>query len=69
MKFFLATLLVAIMVALAMAASDLKSIIVSYPKGTPTSELDELKKAIDEAVCRRHSTIHMNLDQSLMSYS
>ncbi|KAM0714033.1 hypothetical protein Q7P37_010997 [Cladosporium fusiforme] len=49
MKFFLATLLVAIMVALAMAAEDLKPVIVSYPKGTPQSELDELKVAIEEA--------------------
>lgn len=52
MKFFLTTLLVAIMVALAMAAgtADQKPIIVSYPKGTPVSELDELKAAIKEVV-------------------
>lgn len=47
MKFFLATFLVAILVVLAMAADkDLKPVIVSYPDGTPKSELEELKDAI-----------------------
>lgn len=50
MKFFLATLLVAILVALAMAADTQKAIVVSYPEGTPPSEMDELKAAIDKVV-------------------
>lgn len=51
MKFFLATFLMAILMALAMAADDQKPVIVSYPDGTPRSELDELKDAIKEVVC------------------
>ncbi|KAM0691357.1 hypothetical protein Q7P36_010128 [Cladosporium allicinum] len=50
MKSFITALLVAIFVALAMAATnshvEYKPIIVSYPKGTPYSEMDELKAAI-----------------------
>jgi len=50
MKFFITTLLVAIFVALAMAATNThveqKPIVVSYPKGTPSSEMEELKAAI-----------------------
>jgi hypothetical protein len=50
MKFFLVTFLVAILVALAMAAADQQPIIVSFPEGTPYSELDELKEAIAKVV-------------------
>jgi len=54
MKAFITALLVAICAALAMAASnshvEFKPIVVSYPKGTPYSEIDELKAAIDKAV-------------------
>jgi hypothetical protein len=54
MKAFITALLVAICAALAMAASnshvEFKPIVVSYPKGTPYSEIDELKAAIDKVV-------------------
>lgn len=54
MKSFVTALLVAIFVALAMAATnshvEYKPIIVSYPKGTPYSEMDELKAAIVKVV-------------------
>jgi hypothetical protein len=44
----------AIFVALAMAATDShverKPIVVSYPEGTPYSEMDELKAAIVNVV-------------------
>jgi hypothetical protein len=54
MKSFITALLVAIFVALAMAATnshvEYKPIIVSYPKGTPYSEMDELKAAIVKVV-------------------
>jgi len=50
MKFFLVTFLVAIMVTFAMAAADQQPIIVSFPKGTPYSELEELKAAIAKVV-------------------
>lgn len=55
MKSFITALIVAIFVALAMAATndphlELKAIVVSYPKGTPYSEMDELKAAIAEVV-------------------
>ncbi|GAB7327177.1 hypothetical protein MBLNU13_g11086t1 [Cladosporium sp. NU13] len=47
MKFFLVSFLVAILMALAMAAdADQQPIIVSFPEGTPYSEMDELKAAI-----------------------
>lgn len=54
MKFFLATFLVAIMAALAMATADQKPIIVSYPhpEDTPASEMEELKAAIHKVVSR-----------------
>lgn len=45
MKFFLATALVSLL-PLAMA----KSIIVYYPKGTPSSVIDDGKKHITDAV-------------------
>lgn len=57
MKFYLATFLVALFVALAMAAEPQKPIIVSYPDGTPTSEMTELKEAIEKVVSGR---IHEN---------
>jgi len=52
MKSFITALLVAIFVAIAMAAStdDQKPIIVSYPKGTPYSEMEELKAEIKKVV-------------------
>jgi ABC-type sugar transport system substrate-binding protein len=53
MKSFITALLVAIFVAMAMAASaveDQKPIIVSYPKGTPYSEMEELKAEIKKVV-------------------
>jgi hypothetical protein len=51
MKFFLVTFLIAMLVALAMAATaDQKPIVVSYPEGTPYSELEELKAAIEKVV-------------------
>jgi hypothetical protein len=54
MKTFITVLLAAICAALAMAATtshvELKPIVVSYPKGTPYSEIDELKAAIAEVV-------------------
>lgn len=50
MKFFLATFLIALLTALAMAAEPQKPIIVSYPEGTPPSELEELKAAIKKVV-------------------
>lgn len=57
MKFFLVSFLVAILVALAMAAdADQQPIIVSFPKGTPYSEMDELKAAIAKVVSWTQST-------------
>lgn len=53
MKSFITALLVAIFVAIAMAASthdELKPIIVSYPEGTPYSEMEELKAEIKRVV-------------------
>jgi hypothetical protein len=50
MKFYLVAFLIAMLVALAMAAADQKPIVVSYPKGTPYSELEELKVAIEKVV-------------------
>lgn len=52
MKLFLTTFLIAILVALALAVDpqEQKSIIVSYPKDTPESEMTELKDAIHKAV-------------------
>ena len=51
MKFFLVTFLVAILVALTMAAdADQQPIIVSFPEGTPYSEMDELKAEIAKVV-------------------
>jgi hypothetical protein len=53
MKTFITALLVAICAALAMAATvydEQRAIVVSYPKGTPYSEIDELKAAIAEVV-------------------
>jgi hypothetical protein len=50
MKFFLITFFVAVLVALAMAAADQQPIIVSFPEGTPYSELEELKAAIAKVV-------------------
>ena len=51
MKFFLVSFLVAVLVALAMAAdADQQPIIVSFPEGTPYSEMDELKAAIAKVV-------------------
>jgi hypothetical protein len=51
MKLFLVTFLIAMLVALAMAATaDQKPIVVSYPEGTPYSELEELKAAIEKVV-------------------
>jgi hypothetical protein len=51
MKSFLVTFLIAMLVALAMASSaDQKPIVVSYPEGTPYSELEELKAAIEKVV-------------------
>lgn len=62
MKLFLATLLVAILVALAMAADEpQKAIIVSYPDGAPESEMDELRKAIDKVVRSDYADIVMGL--------
>jgi opacity protein-like surface antigen len=56
MKFFLVSFLVAILVALAMAAdADQQPIIVSFPEGTPYSEMDELKAAIAKVVSRTQS--------------
>jgi hypothetical protein len=54
MKTFITALLTAIFVALAMAATsshvEQKPIVVSYPKGTPYSEMEELKAAINKVV-------------------
>jgi (2Fe-2S) ferredoxin len=50
MKFFLVSCLIAMLVGLAMAAADQKPIVVSYPEGTPYSELEELKAAIEKVV-------------------
>jgi deoxyribose-phosphate aldolase len=55
MKSFITALIAPIFVALAMAATndphvELKAIVVSYPKGTPNSEMEELKTAIAEVV-------------------
>lgn len=66
MKFFLVSFIVAALVALAMAAgADQKPIIVSYPKGTPYSEIEELKAAIEKVVsCAASYGLH-SLDQEL----
>jgi (2Fe-2S) ferredoxin len=50
MKFFLVSCLIAMLVGLAMASADQKPIVVSYPEGTPYSELEELKAAIEKVV-------------------
>jgi hypothetical protein len=54
MKSFITALLVAIFAALAMAATNThvehKNIVVSFPKGTPYSEMDDLKAGIERVV-------------------
>lgn len=69
MKFFLVSFIVAALVALAMAAgADQKPIIVSYPKGTPYSEIEELKAAIEKVVSRAASYGLHYLDQELIHH-
>jgi hypothetical protein len=55
MKSLITALIVVIFVALAMAATndpyvEHKPIVVSFPEGTPYSEMDELKAAIVNVV-------------------
>ena len=51
MKFALTFLLLVLFAVLGLAATPQKQIIVSYPKDTPMSVLDEAKDAIRKAVC------------------
>jgi len=50
MKFPLTLLLLALFAVLAFAAPPLKQVIISYPKDTPTSVLEDAMAAIREAV-------------------
>lgn len=66
MKFFLVSFLVALLVALAMAAdAEQQPIIVSFPEGTPYSEMDELKAAIAKVVSWTQSTCGPRCARSL----
>lgn len=50
MRFFLGTFILALLAAFALAAAPQKPIVVSYPKDTPESVLEEAKAAIVKAV-------------------
>ena len=50
MRFTFHILLLALVAALAYAASAQKAVIISYPKDTPDSVVDKAKAAIKEAV-------------------
>lgn len=53
MKFTIHLLLIALIVALAYAATEQKQVIVSYPKDTPDSVVENAMAAIKEAVINR----------------
>lgn len=58
MKFLFNLLLVALFAVFAMAATtEQKPVIVSYPKGTPDSVIEEAMEAVRKAVClmRKHN--------------
>jgi predicted oxidoreductase (fatty acid repression mutant protein) len=63
MKFTLQLLFVFLLVALSFAATqEQKPVIVSYPKDTPQSVLDEAIEAIKKAVSAGKSRTAMNLN-------
>lgn len=53
MKLSITVLLVALFAVLGMAASSEKQVIISYPKGTPTSVMEEAMAEVRKAVSQR----------------
>jgi len=51
MKIALSLVFAPLLAAVALASATQKPVIISYPKDTPTSVLDEAKDAIRKAVC------------------
>lgn len=62
MKLFLSTLA---LVPLALAAKTLKSVIVTFPDGTPDSVINQAKDSIVAAVCLAS---HLQLNQSRLTF-
>ncbi|KAK5155667.1 hypothetical protein LTS14_005928 [Recurvomyces mirabilis] len=57
MKFSLGFLLLAIFAAFCLAAAPQNQIIVSYPKETPSSVIEEAKEAIRKAVAKTSAKV------------